>query len=151
MPWLEFIQPWRPQVSEQEPERWQFRMQRPDEDGWPSDETLLRQYGESYYFDCNLIDVERWCYDYTIEDHEEWPPEQWRVDQCITDNVNRCAQVLTEEYPYENGWVQVRACDEMEISCGAWSKPLVVPEPDTFGMLVICVLLIVLMFRSRLD
>ena len=143
MPWFEFLQPidtWN-EVEGQNPESWEMRMQEPDLEGWPSGELDVSIIDEFFYFDCGENLIENFCAEQLKMMHG-FDVTQPQIDYCVTSNLNRCAQVITENLPYENGWLQLRACDEHQISCSEWSKAIVVSEPSfviTFTLMMLCI------------
>ena len=149
MPWFEFLQPiihWRVydnsntgDLHPQEPESWRVRMREPDELGWPSNPVDVPILEETFYFDCDIEHVERFCNEELWKDFA-WGYSQEDYDQCVFDNTDGCAQILTEDLPYQNGWLQMQACNADQTLCSVWSNAKVVPEPSlslVFGVSIL--------------
>lgn len=141
MPWYEIFQPnWG--TEQQEPDSWQARMHEPDEQDWPSNETEVEILDETFYFDCPSGYIIEQCEEHLMKALHEWPVPQADLDECVTFNLDRCAQLLMDDLPFENGWLQVRACHTNEISCSRWSDAKSVPEPGVVVALgVACLIL----------
>jgi hypothetical protein len=158
MPWFSFLQPIETWNNNDEmmpeeranPETWQLIMQEPNTDGWPSNQTNVPIISESAYLNCNESFVENFCYDELKKRADEidpfLDPAQSEIAYCVAANLNRCIEVLTEDLPYQNGWLHVRACDVDIISCSRWSKPTVVSEPS-FTLTLLVVMLCIAIFR----
>ena len=148
MPLFNFLQPietWE-DLEPADPETWQFIMQEPDADGWPANQSHVPIISESAYLNCNEYFVENFCYDELRKRTDEidpfLDPTQSEIDYCVAANLNRCVEVFTEDLPYQNGWLRVRACDVDLISCSRWSKPTVVSEPSfalTLTVVMLCI------------
>jgi len=141
MPWYKFLQPIREGWADTEPDHWNMQMWRPDPEGWPSDQVDVPISENGAYFECDLGYIEDQCAEYLGEDLGLAPQAipQYDMNLCITNNLSQCSQVLTGELPYENGWIQLQACDEGGIACSSWSDASIVPEPGTELGLLICV------------
>ena len=153
MPWFSFLQPIETWENSEppDPEAWQFIMREPDADGWPSNQTNVPIIAESFYLNCNNESfVENFCYDKLRKKVDEidplLDPTQSEIDYCVAANLNRCVEVLTEDIPYQNGWLQVRSCDITQASCSRWSKATVVSEPS-FALTLTVVILGIAVFR----
>ena len=147
---FEFHQPRRPDSTMDDPSRWEFQMQTPDLGGWPGEPTPLNIIGEPIYFECGSVWLEESCQELALK----WNPLRAGkpfpedIDACVLANFEQCVSVLTEDMPYQDGWIQVRACGE-SLSCSSWSKPLVVPElPSATTSLFVGVMLLVLMLKA---
>ena len=149
MPWFEFLQPiihWRvynnsntEDLHPQEPESWRMRMMEPDELGFPYNAIQIAIIDETFYFGCNIGFVQNFCRDELSKDFA-WEYTQAFYDQCVSDNIDGCAQILTEDLPYPNGWLQMQACNADQTLCSVWSKAKVVPEPSlslAFGVSIL--------------
>ena len=158
MPWFEFLQPiihWREyqntnteDMHPQEPESWRIRMREPDGLGWPSNPSDVPIIDEVFYFGCDIEYVERFC------DKELWKDFVWGYSeedyhQCVLYNIDGCAQILTEDLPYQNGWLQMQACNADQTLCSVWSNAKVVPEPNLSLSLAITITFLAFLCRMK--
>lgn len=158
MPWFEFLQPiihWREyqntnteDMHPQEPESWRMRMMEPDGLGWPSNPSDVPIIYEVFYFDCDLGFIENFCNRELRKDFV-WGYSEEFYDQCVLENIDGCAQVLTEPLPYQNGWLQMQACNSEQTLCSEWSGGLVVPEPSLSLSLAITITFLTFLCKAK--
>lgn len=138
MPIFEFHQPRVPYSTDQDPSHWNFQMLREGLDGHPEEATPMDVIDEPFYFTCDEDAVRHQC---ETSLYSEWSsplrqggmlPED--LEACVHANLEECVSVLTGSLPYTHGWVQAQAC-QGEVSCTAWSIPLVVPSAPFDAML----------------
>ena len=149
MPIFEFHQPRHPMALD-DPSRWAFQMRPPDIDGWPASPLPIPIIGNPIYFECDPIWLENACINLALKWNplRAGEPFQKDIDACVLANFDQCVNVLTEDMPYQDGWVQVQACNE-SVSCSPWSKPLVVPElPSVATSVFVGVMLLALIFKT---
>jgi len=148
MPILHLTQPFQSWLessdsSDQNPDYWEVGMYNLGVDGFPADLINVPLLDASMYFDCNEAITtslcEKWLTDYQKQRIEDIP--QSEVDMCVSDNISRCVDILTDTLPYENGWLLVRACNIN--GCSDWSNPRTVPE-NGFSLMIGISLLFIL-------
>ena len=145
-PWYSFLAPRlrrREDTVQEIPDYYQMRMLRPDDEGWPWDPVYVDILtAEPFYFDCDTDHIETFCNEYLAQTLDVMMPPQSEVDLCLSDNVDRCTQILAGDLPHESGWIQVQSCGSLG-DCSPWSKALTVEEPGVTLMLTCVIVFLV--------
>lgn len=145
MPILHLTQPFQSWLgtTNQDPDYWEVGMYKVGVDGFPTSMINVPLLNTSIYFDCNEATTtslcQKWLTEYQKEMIENIP--QSEVDMCVSDNISRCVELMTDTLPYENGWLLVRACNIN--GCSDWSNAKTVPE-NGFSLMIGISLLFIL-------
>jgi len=151
MPIYEFHQPSLPGAPELDPRHWEFQMLPPDIEGYPGEPVPLSTVGEPVYFRCDPTFLRHQCdtkWALLWDPLRGGSPTQEDVEACIQANLDQCVNILTEDLPFADGWVQVQACGESAF-CSGWSEPLVVPSLPFGTSLLVGAMVMALLFRNR--
>jgi hypothetical protein len=146
-----FIQPYDAVIPDPTRHEWIFSPIAPDGRGPAQEASAATANVLATGQLCEAESVRQWC----LNDLTEVSPFGFTINptidqmnECILNNSYRCTTSSTTYEPGD-GWILVRACGDVGISCSEWSPGLPVPEPGVSLALLVGSLALVAIARLR--
>tara|TARA_B110000211_G_scaffold233475_1_gene299834 strand:+ start:1009 stop:1494 length:486 start_codon:yes stop_codon:yes gene_type:complete len=143
-----FLQPRREGMTEfiDGNDQHQWRQVTLDASGLAGDSLDAFEYDNFSGVACRIDTLDSYCVRVLTEFTDEgFPiaPLPSEVNYCIVDNTYGChdADII---HPETHGWIQVRACDALYLSCSQWSVPKPVSEVEMETGLALVILIVIL-------